>query len=453
MRNIPRISTFVLIFLCIVVATSRFQLVRASGPIYIRADGTVDPPEAPIQRNGNSYILTDNITSDADGIIVEKSDITIDAGGYTIKGDTAGNAFYLYGVSNVTVRNARIDGFDYGIYLESTSQNVIYGNNITGSTLDGIGLYSSSDNIVSINNIRENSWSGIGLYYSSGNNINENYITNNYYGITSFDSQNNLISHNNFINNTDPISSDTSPNVWDEGYPSGGNHWSNYNGFDSKCGPNQDHPGADGIGDTPYALDSNNVDRYPLMDAWIPPSGHDVAVISALSYKTVIGQGFSGNITVYSVNKGEYAETFNITIYADTIPFASKAVHLESGFTTNVTVSWNTTGFAQDNYTISARAEPVLGETNISNNNFTGGWVRVSIVGDLTGGTPNPYDFVPDGKVQIVDVSIVSKFFGQKVPPAPANCDLTGPTITVPDGKVQIDDVATVAKHFGQHYP
>ena len=77
----------------------------------------------------------------------------------------------------------------------------------------------------------------------------------------------------------------------------------------------------------------------------------------------------------------------------------------------------------------------------------------MSIVGDLTGGTPNPYDFVPDGKVQIVDVAVVAKFFGQKVPPAPANCDVSGPTLGVPDGKILIDDVALVAKHFGQHYP
>jgi hypothetical protein len=70
----------------------------------------------------------------------------------------------------------------------------------------------------------------------------------------------------------------------------------------------------------------------------------------------------------------------------------------------------------------------------------------------LTGGTSNPFDFVPDGRVQIIDVAVVAKFFGQKVPPAPANCDVTGPTIGVPDGKVQIDDVATVSKHFGQHY-
>ena len=42
-----------------------------TGTVYIRADGSIDPPTAPIQRNGDVYTLTDNITSDADGVFIQ----------------------------------------------------------------------------------------------------------------------------------------------------------------------------------------------------------------------------------------------------------------------------------------------------------------------------------------------------------------------------------------------
>lgn len=174
-----------------VAVICNIRLVRASGPIYIRADGSVEPTGAPIHRNGDVYILTDNVTSQTDGINIEKGNITFEGSGYRVQGGANGNGFYLHGISNVTIRNARTEGFKYGIYMESTSRNVIYRNDMTGSTFDGIGLYDATNNTVSSNSIRENSWSGIGLYFSFGNNINANYVSNNYYGMNCFSSQQN----------------------------------------------------------------------------------------------------------------------------------------------------------------------------------------------------------------------------------------------------------------------
>jgi hypothetical protein len=197
----------------------------------------------------------------------------------------------------------------------------------------------------------------------------------------------------------------------------------------------------------PHSTQDGTVILYTLA------ASHDVAVTNLTAYKTVVGQGYTSNITVTVANQGNYAETFNVTAYANSTVIATIAnITLASGDSVVQIIVWNTTGFAYSNYTLKAVADNVPGETDMADNNFTGGWVFVAGVGDLTGGTPNPYDFVPDGKVLIVDVSVVSKSFGQKVPPAPANVDLTGSTLTVPDGKVLIDDVATVAKHFGQHY-
>ena len=57
-----------------------------------------------------------------------------------------------------------------------------------------------------------------------------------------------------------------SANVWDDGYPSGGNYWSSYNGTDVLRGTYQNETGSDGIGDMPYGQD-----RYPLMNPWTSP--------------------------------------------------------------------------------------------------------------------------------------------------------------------------------------
>lgn len=184
-----------------------------------------------------------------------------------------------------------------------------------------------------------------------------------------------------------------------------------------------------------------------------PSPIHDIAITDIEPSKTVVGQNHSLNVNVTVGNPGDYPETFNVTLYANTTAIGNPTVtYLPNATFTHIIFAWNTTGFACGNYTLSAYAHPVSDETDIADNNFTGGWVVVAGVGDLTGGTPNPLDFVPDGKVLIEDVAVVAKYYGQMVPPAPANCDVSGPTIGVPDGKVDITDVATVAKHFGQRY-
>jgi hypothetical protein len=180
--------------------------------------------------------------------------------------------------------------------------------------------------------------------------------------------------------------------------------------------------------------------------------GHDIATRWVVS-KSVVGQGFNLSIQVTVINTGSYSENFNVTAYLNSTSTTPQDVTLDSGASTTLILTLNTSSFSYGNYTISAYAEPVSGETDTADNNLTGGWVIVSIKGDLTGGTPNAWDFVPDGQVDIVDVAVVVKCFGQKVPPAPANCDVSGATVGVPDGKIDITDVATVAKHFGEHYP
>jgi len=287
--------------------------------IYIRSDGSVDPSGASVVREGDSYTLIGNISSDSDGIVIERSNMTLDGAGYTLKGSGSGAGISLAGRSNVTIKGITVTAFNDGVDLNSSSGNVLSGNNITASNQFSVCLSYSSSNIVSGNNIANNEESNLGVIlhaYSSnnsvcGNNINSshtgivleswasyNYVAGNkiadnavgflindessYNSIIGNDivnnncgiilgplpSSNNSIFHNNLVGNTNQAiisPPQEKPHFWDDGYPSGGNYWSDYAGVDLYSGSYQNEPSNDGIGDTPYVIDANNIDHYPLM--------------------------------------------------------------------------------------------------------------------------------------------------------------------------------------------
>jgi len=178
----------------------------------------------------------------------------------------------------------------WGIGLTNSSSNTVSGNTITNSDY-GVGIGNSSDNTVSGNTITNNDF-GIGFGDSKSNNISSNTITNNDVGVSLEDSNSNIIYHNNFVNNTVQANVTTGyVNTWDDSYPSGGNYWDNYNGTDNN---------GDWIGDTPYVIDANNTDRYPLMNPWPSYPETAVSVIPSTDV-AVAGQLFTANITVSNV--------------------------------------------------------------------------------------------------------------------------------------------------------
>jgi len=293
-------------------------VVKADTTIYIRADGSVDGTDK-IQRDRNVYTFTDDIF---DPIVVDRDNIVIDGAGYILQGNGSGVGILgITGVSldyrsNVTIKNIQIKNFFSGIWLRDSSNNtisgnkiienhfgisisgsfnvisgntitnnnssisldyhsaynVISGNTITNSNDFTIALSGSSNNIISGNTITDNNGYCIYLSGSSGNTISGNNITNSEYsGIHLEDSFNNMIFHNNLIKNQNQIRLYYSNVTWDDGYPSGGNYWSDYTGVDEYSDVNQDEPGSDGIGDTPYIIDANNKDNYPLMKHFIIP--------------------------------------------------------------------------------------------------------------------------------------------------------------------------------------
>lgn len=108
----------------------------SGGTIYIRSDGSVDPSDAPIQRDGDIYTLTGNIN---DSIVVEKDNIIVDGVGYTVQGTGNESGIDLTSRSNVTIKNTEIKAFEFGINLWQTESTFIYGNNVTSNRF-GIDL-------------------------------------------------------------------------------------------------------------------------------------------------------------------------------------------------------------------------------------------------------------------------------------------------------------------------
>jgi PKD repeat protein len=110
-----------------------------------------------------------------------------------------------------------------------------------------------------------NSDSGVLIWH--GAEIAYNFIAyNDWFGI-GLNSSGSLIHHNNIIGNLIQAYEDSViANEWDNGYPDGGNYWSDYAGPDIMNGPDQDMLGSDGIGDTPRVVPMGREDKYPLME-------------------------------------------------------------------------------------------------------------------------------------------------------------------------------------------
>jgi len=130
-----------------------------------------------------------------------------------------------------------------------------------------------------------------------------------------------------------------------------------------------------------------------------------------------------------------------------------RGVRLHSGNQNTLTFTWNTTEVAKGNYTISAVADTVPGETDTEDNNFTDGWVFVTIPGDVNG---DPYVNIKDavllngafGAVHITDPSdprYCQYWRGNEGPFSP-NVDING------DGYINIKDAVLQGAHFGEHW-
>jgi len=278
-----------LLLIGMLILTFNIQPVKASGTIYVGSDYTFT------SNIFESIVVTaDNIIIDGNGYILQgtgsgtgidlsyRSNVTIK--NVNINGFVWG--IYLWHSSNNTISGNQITCNIQGVRIESSSNNIVSGNdivinsigvrfwdasnntisgNIIANVYFGIILSPSCDNNTIFGNDVKSDRSGITLLMSSNNTVYGNKITNSDRGIMIEESPSNIVSGNNItgneigiwlivasnntfyhnlISNTQQVydySWDHPPhspsiNAWDNGYPSGGNYWSDYAGVDVKSG-------------------------------------------------------------------------------------------------------------------------------------------------------------------------------------------------------------------------
>jgi parallel beta-helix repeat protein len=201
------------------------------------------------------------------------------------------------------ITNNNFSGNLNGIYIRDSNGNHVLNNTISDNT---VGIYISDDsnnNLIDGNDILSNSDSGIFIYwYSHNNTISNNNISWNFdYGIYLNRSIDHLIYNNSFIGNGNQSYDDSANgNRWNESYPTGGNYWSDYVGPDDFRGPAQNITGSDGFGDSPYIIDGDSQDNYPLV-LENDTKGPSIELISPLN-NSVIKPGTILHFRIYDLN-------------------------------------------------------------------------------------------------------------------------------------------------------
>ena len=167
---------------------------------------------------------------------------------------------------------------------------------------------------------------------------------------------------------------------------------------------------------------------------------HDVALTKIEPWRSIVTQNYACKINITIINKGNFTETVDVTLYANTTVIDTfTSIVLPSGHTLTITSTWNTTGFAKGNYTLSAYVWPVPGEVAVADNTFVDGYVCVVMAGDINA------DYV----VNFKDAILLGAAFGSKPgdPNWNPNADING------DNIINFKDAILLGANFGKTDP
>ena len=219
-------------------------------------------PDARIFGNVIEGMFTEGIKAEGDRTSVVGNEANGCMWGVEVSGVSSSQPISDVLVAGNRIRRVQSGQAGIGVILArnvTVMDNEVSGNGGWGFVLDTIEYGNVTGNTVVSNAI------GVYLSFSSNVTLSDNALRSNGLGAWVRDKGGpNYVYHNWFVDNVVQAKDDFLRTAWDDGYPSGGNYWSDYTGDDVFQGPMQDIPGADGIGDTPRPVGPNGIDRYPF---------------------------------------------------------------------------------------------------------------------------------------------------------------------------------------------
>jgi parallel beta-helix repeat protein len=274
--------------------------------------------------SSNNTIANNIISSNAgNGIFIGKSNNTIYYN--TISSNFYGiSIFNMYGYSsnNNKIYSNTIQGNQFGIVLKSSDYNRIYSNVIQNEAI-GVNFYAASYNTIYSNVISSHYAEGCNIWSSTGNNIYSNEISGNGKGVqihisssentihsncisnndngiyifySEYPSTNNLIYHNDLMDNALGNTYDECTNQWFDASLEEGNYYGDYR---------EKYPDAtaiNGIWDTPYDITGGDIqDLYPLIAPYIK--------------KGIFDTGEGTYPSIKGTHNGTIEPTENITVH------------------------------------------------------------------------------------------------------------------------------------------
>jgi parallel beta-helix repeat protein len=318
------------------------------------------------------------IDANATGAAIEIKASNVNISSFTLRNGGIGtSAIYLSSVQHCSILATSIRNNDLGICINSSSNNMIAGNTITFCRT-GVLLNSSKYNVFHDNRIANNLEVGASLDNGSSDN---------------------RFCHNNFVDNEEQMQiTNSTGNSFDNGYPSGGNYWSDYRSVDMYCGAAQTTDGSDGIGDTPYEVVPQGEDHYPFTSYWYSPevtvSNISMTGSAPLQLLT-LGRGMICIVDVTLVNRRPYTTACNLTVSACSTTVEAFLLELKPEETRHFTVQMNTTEYEFGTYTLWVSTSIAADEDTLIEDTTHGGSLLVTILGDVDGShTVDIYDIV-----------------------------------------------------------